>query len=48
MLGYFDRLWHNDGEAGVELTAPFGAYRDADGKNYWRYRFMEATGISTF
>jgi phosphatidylserine/phosphatidylglycerophosphate/cardiolipin synthase-like enzyme len=48
MLGYFDRLWHNDGEAGVELTAPFGAYRDTDAKNYWRYRFMEATGISTF
>lgn len=48
MLGYFDRLWHNDGTRGVEFTAPFGAYRDTDVRSYWRYRFMEATGISTF
>jgi hypothetical protein len=33
---------------GIELTAPFGAYRDTDAKRYWRYRFMEASGISTF
>ncbi len=48
MLGYFDRIWHNDGGAGVEFTAPFGAYQDTDSKRYWRYRFMEATGLSTF
>jgi phosphatidylserine/phosphatidylglycerophosphate/cardiolipin synthase-like enzyme len=48
MLGYFERLWSNDDAAGVEFTAPFGAYRDTDAKRYWRYRFMEATGLSTF
>ena len=48
MGGYFARLWNNEGERGVEFTAPFGAYRDTDGKRYWRYRFMEATGLSTF
>ena len=48
MTGYFDRLWNNEGEAGTEYTAPFGAYRDEDRGRYWRYRLMEATGLSTF
>ncbi|MGH8176159.1 MAG: phospholipase D-like domain-containing protein [Steroidobacter sp.] len=48
MAGYFDRLWNNDGELGTEYTAPFGAYRDEDRGRYWRYRLMEATGLSTF
>lgn len=47
MLGYFDRLWTNDGGT-TQYTAPFGAYRDTDGLRYWRYRFMEATGLGTF
>ena len=48
MTGYFDRLWNNDGEVGVEYTAPFGAFEDEDRGRYWRYRLMEATGLSTF
>lgn len=48
MLSYFDRLWSNDGPPGTEYTAPFGAYRDEDRGRYWRYRLMEATGLSTF
>jgi phosphatidylserine/phosphatidylglycerophosphate/cardiolipin synthase-like enzyme len=48
MLGYFDRLWNNDGVPGTEYTADFGAWRDADRGRYWRYRLMEATGLSTF
>jgi phosphatidylserine/phosphatidylglycerophosphate/cardiolipin synthase-like enzyme len=48
MTGYFDRLWNNDGPSGTEFTAPFGAYRDEDRGRYWRYRLMEATGLSTF
>lgn len=48
MLGYFDRLWTNDGENAIEYTAPFGAYADTDRARYWRYRFMEATGLGTF
>jgi hypothetical protein len=48
MTGYFDRLWNNDGPSGTEFTAPFGAYRDEDLGRYWRYRLMEATGLSTF
>jgi len=48
MLGYFARLWHNEGPMGTEYTAPFGAYQDTDRGRYWRYRIMEATGLSTF
>jgi phosphatidylserine/phosphatidylglycerophosphate/cardiolipin synthase-like enzyme len=48
MLSYFDRMWNNDGPPGTEYTAPFGAYRDEDKGRYWRYRIMEATGLSTW
>lgn len=45
---YFDRLWTNQGPPGTEFTAAFDVYRDTDWRRYWRYRFMEATGLSTF
>ncbi|HJY39353.1 MAG TPA: phospholipase D-like domain-containing protein [Steroidobacteraceae bacterium] len=48
MQSYFDRMWNNDGPPGTEYTAPFGAYRDEDKGRYWRYRIMEATGLSTW
>lgn len=53
MVNYFDTLWGNvpmaDGHTGEpQFTAPFGAYQDADRARYWRYRVMEATGLSTF
>jgi phosphatidylserine/phosphatidylglycerophosphate/cardiolipin synthase-like enzyme len=48
MLGYFNRLWNNEGPTGTQYTAPFGAYEDKDRGKYWRYRLMEATGLSTF
>jgi len=48
MQGYFDRMWNNDGPPGTEYTAVFGAYRDEDNGKYWRYRLMEATGLSTW
>lgn len=48
MLGYFERLWNNEGPPGTQYTAPFGAYQDKDRGRYWRYRLMEATGLSTF
>jgi phosphatidylserine/phosphatidylglycerophosphate/cardiolipin synthase-like enzyme len=48
LLGYFNRLWNNEGPTGTQYTAPFGAYQDADRGKYWRYRLMEATGLSTF
>jgi phosphatidylserine/phosphatidylglycerophosphate/cardiolipin synthase-like enzyme len=48
MQRYFDRLWNNEGPPGAEFTAPFGAFEDKNRGRYWRYRIMEATGLSTF
>jgi hypothetical protein len=48
MISYFDRLWNNDGPPGTSFTAGYGAWRDDDTNRYWRYRLMEATGLSTF
>lgn len=48
VLQWFDGLWTNRAPAGVEYTAEFGAYADPAQVNYWGYRFMEATGLSTF
>jgi hypothetical protein len=48
MLGYFERLWTNQGPVGTQYTADFSVYRDTDSSKYWRYRLMEATGLSTF
>jgi len=48
LLSYFDLLWANDQEKLIEYTTSFGAYRDDSQAKYWRYRVMEATGLSTF
>ncbi len=44
---YFNRLWQGDA-VNPEYTAPFCAYQDDSSARYWRYRVMEATGLSTF
>jgi phosphatidylserine/phosphatidylglycerophosphate/cardiolipin synthase-like enzyme len=46
--GYFDLLWNNDEKKHIEYTTSFAAYQDESRLRYWRYRFMEATGIGTF
>ncbi|MET0987794.1 MAG: phospholipase D-like domain-containing protein [Steroidobacteraceae bacterium] len=45
MNAYFARLWRNEGGA---YTLPFARFDDTSRVRYWRYRFMEATGLSTF
>jgi phosphatidylserine/phosphatidylglycerophosphate/cardiolipin synthase-like enzyme len=45
---WFDSLWTNRGPPELEYTAEFGAYADPAQSSYWRYRLMEATGLSTF
>jgi phosphatidylserine/phosphatidylglycerophosphate/cardiolipin synthase-like enzyme len=45
---YFDSLWSNDETKHIEYTAPFGAYKDDSQFTYWRFRIMEATGLSSF
>jgi phosphatidylserine/phosphatidylglycerophosphate/cardiolipin synthase-like enzyme len=43
---YFETLWHN--QQGALYTVDYERYRDPSRLRYWRYRFMEATGLSTF
>ena len=43
---YVDTLWHNLG--GRHCTVDYERYGDPAWHKYWRYRLMEATGISTF
>ncbi len=38
----------NRAPPGIEYTTDFGTYADPAQASYWAYRFMEATGISTF
>jgi phosphatidylserine/phosphatidylglycerophosphate/cardiolipin synthase-like enzyme len=48
VLEYFDTLWSNRAALGIEYTADFGVYADPTQANYWLYRIMESTGLSTF
>ncbi len=45
---YFDTLWENDPLTLREYTSDFPTYEDQSFGRYWRYRLMEATGLSTF
>lgn len=45
---YFETLWQNDPVALREFTTDFQTYEDQSFARYWRYRLMEATGLSTF
>jgi phosphatidylserine/phosphatidylglycerophosphate/cardiolipin synthase-like enzyme len=47
-LEYFETLWTNKAGLGIEYTADFGVYADPTQANYWLYRIMESTGLSTF
>ena len=44
--GYFDGRWHN--RPGQEFSLPYSEYEEESRFRYWQYRFMEATGLSTF
>lgn len=45
---WFDTLWRNDVTAPLAYTDDYSAYEDLSWTRYWRYRIMEATGLSTF
>jgi len=45
---WFETLWSNRAPLGTEYSADFGVYSDPAQTTYWRYRIMEATGLSTF
>ncbi|MDL0430407.1 phospholipase D-like domain-containing protein [Marinobacter sp. TBZ242] len=46
--GFFEDQWsHGPGETPV-MSLPYEAWTDESRLRYWRYRLMEATGLSTF
>jgi len=45
---FFDRQWQAGPATTPVLSLPYEAYADHSQFRYWRYRFMEATGLSTF
>ncbi|HER34919.1 MAG: phospholipase [Halothiobacillaceae bacterium] len=46
ILDYVARRWNN--QDGEQHSLPFSHYADGSLWRYWRYRVMEATGLSTF
>jgi len=48
LVDYFETLWQNDPVSLREFTTDFQTYEDQSFTRYWRYRLMEATGLSTF
>jgi phosphatidylserine/phosphatidylglycerophosphate/cardiolipin synthase-like enzyme len=44
---FFHRIWNNQ-PANRRYSLPYAAFSDHSWFRYWRYRLMEATGLSTF
>ncbi|WP_232781833.1 phospholipase D family protein [Marinicella sediminis] len=45
-MGYFERYWNNGPDQ--NFSQPYEYYMDEGWLRYWRYRLMEASGLSTF
>jgi len=45
---WFDVLWNNRAQQGIEYTADAETYADPSQGRYWLYRLMEGSGLSTF
>ena len=43
---YYEQSWGNTD--GRRISVPYAAYADPSRLRYWRYRFTEATGLSSF
>ncbi|MGH8025408.1 MAG: phospholipase D-like domain-containing protein, partial [Pseudoxanthomonas sp.] len=43
---YFEQSWGNTD--GRRISLPYARYADDSRLRYWRYRFTEATGLSSF
>ncbi|SFR76338.1 PLD-like domain-containing protein [Marinobacter daqiaonensis] len=44
----FDRLWQDDPDSTPAFSLAYSANTDESRISYWRYRIMEASGLSTF
>lgn len=45
---FFDQHWENGPDSHLILSLPWSEWSDGSVLRYWQYRFMEATGLSTF
>jgi phosphatidylserine/phosphatidylglycerophosphate/cardiolipin synthase-like enzyme len=45
---WFDVLWNNRAQQGIEYTADAETYADPSQGRFWLYRLMEGSGLSTF
>ena len=48
LTAMFERHWQQGPQHPVTLSLPYSAWQDESSLKYWRYRVMEATGLSTF
>lgn len=47
-VGFFDRYWQSGPDQDPVMSLPYADRKDESRFRYWRYRIMEATGLSTF
>ncbi len=45
---FFEEQWQNGPGSPAVMSLPYPAWADHSKLRYWQYRFMEATGLSTF
>lgn len=45
---FFEEQWQNGPDDNPVMSLPYERWADESRLSYWRYRFMEATGLSTF
>ncbi|MBJ6139023.1 phospholipase D family protein [Marinobacter litoralis] len=45
---FFDEQWQREHPSHLPLSLPYAEWADDSRLKYWQYRFMEATGLSTF
>jgi len=46
--GFFDEQWQKGPADDPVISQPYERWADESRLRYWRYRIMEATGLSTF
>jgi phosphatidylserine/phosphatidylglycerophosphate/cardiolipin synthase-like enzyme len=45
---FFEEQWRSGPGSEAVMSLPYRAWEDRSTLRYWQYRFMEATGLSTF
>ena len=47
-IGFFEQQWQSGPDSDPVMSLPYEHWADDSMLRYWRYRLMEATGLSTF